>query len=162
MNDFESAFTALIGNEGGYVDNPKDPGGATRYGVTQRVARKHGYMGDMRELPLETARAIAKAEYWTPAGCDKLEAHVAFQVFDGAYNSGVAQSVKWLQAAVGATMDGRFGPQTQAMAAAKDPDDVCLMYDAARLLFLASLPTWPTFGRGWARRIAFNLQRAAS
>src|SRR6266478_2656628 len=62
--NFDSAFAALIGNEGGYVFDPRDPGGETMYGITSRVAAKHGYAGAMRDLPLELAKSIAKTEYW--------------------------------------------------------------------------------------------------
>ena len=161
MTGFESSFQDLIGNEGGYVDNPSDPGGATRYGITERVARAHGYSGDMHELPLETAREIAKAEYWTPAGCEHLDDRLAFQVLDGAYNSGVAQSVKWLQQAAGAVQDGVFGPATLSAVNAKGTDMLIERYNAHRLMFLTNLPTWETFGKGWARRIANNLLKAA-
>ena len=57
MNSFDDAFDALIGNEGGYSNNPKDPGGETMWGITARVARAAGYTGPMRDLPRDTAKA---------------------------------------------------------------------------------------------------------
>lgn len=162
MADFDRAFSALVENEGGYSNNPADPGGETMWGITQRVARSHGYAGSMRELPLSIARAIAKAEYWDPVKGDQLPEPLGFQVFDGAYNSGVAQASKWLQQAAGVTADGVIGPATLAAVAAAPALSLVAKYNAARLLFLAKLPTWPSFGKGWANRIANNLQRAAS
>jgi lysozyme family protein len=159
MTAFDDAFAQLIDNEKGYSNNPADPGGETMWGVTARVARKHGYAGAMRDLPLSFARAIAKAEYWDPYRCDDMPAQVAFQVLDAAYNGG--HPAQWLQQAVSATVDGDIGPKTLAKVNAVDPDDICLRFDAYRLQYLTDLPTWPTFGRGWARRIAANLLRAA-
>ena len=156
---FDQAFQALLGNEGGFVDNPADPGGATRYGITERVARRHGYAGDMRELPLDLAKSIAKAEYWDPINCDELPEEVAFQVFDAYYNGGHA--AQWLQQAAAVDVDGKIGPLTIAAVKAADPDKIVMRFDALRLKYLGSLSIWPTFGHGWANRIADNLLRAA-
>lgn len=159
MTTFDRAFAALIGNEGGYSNNPKDPGGETMFGVTARVARAHGYTGPMRDLPLSFARAIAKAEYWDPYKLDEVPAQIAFQVLDAAYNGG--HPAQWLQQAAGVTADGVIGPKTLEAVAAAEPAALCARFDAYRLQYLTDLPTWPTFGRGWARRIAANLLRAA-
>jgi lysozyme family protein len=161
MSAFDDAFAALIANEGGYSNNPADPGGETRFGVTARVARKHGYTGAMRDLPLETAKQIAKTEYWDAVRGDELSPRLAFELFDGAYNSGPPQAVKWLQRALGVTVDGAFGPATMAAIATFPSEDKLIgRLDAYRLLFLADLGTWPSFGRGWTRRVANNLLRA--
>ncbi len=157
---FLSAFAALLGNEGGYVDNPADPGGATMWGITQRVAQSWGYDGDMRDLPQETAQAIAYNKYWQPYQLDALPPDVAFQVFDGVYNGGPA--VRWLQQAAGVAQDGVMGPATIAAANAAPPAAVIGRYNAVRLLYYAELVTWASFGRGWARRVANNLLRVAA
>lgn len=161
MSAFDGAFVALIGNEGGYSNNPADPGGETMWGITARVARRHGYEGAMRDLPQATAKQIAKAEYWDAVRGDELSPRLAFELFDGAYNSGPPQAVKWLQRALGIAVDGAFGPATMAAIAAFPSEDKLIgRLDAYRLLFLADLGTWPSFGRGWTRRIANNLLRA--
>nr|WP_295741574.1 glycosyl hydrolase 108 family protein [uncultured Acidocella sp.] len=155
---FAAAFQRLLGNEGAYVDNPADPGGATMWGITERVARSWGYDGDMRALPRSTAEAIAYNRYWQPYQLDSLPASVAFQVFDAVYNGGPA--VLWLQRAAGMPadqQDGAMGPKTLAAALDVLPAQLIARFDAQRLLYLADLGTWPTFGRGWARRIANNL-----
>jgi lysozyme family protein len=152
MSAFDDAFEALIGVEKGYV---VDNGGPTMYGVTQAVARANGYTGDMRNLPLSTAKAIAKAKYWDVYRCDELDPRIGFQVFDAAYNGGYV--VKWLQQASGAAADGKFGPDTLAAVKATDPDKLIARFDAYRLLYMADLDVWPTYGRGWARRVANNI-----
>jgi lysozyme family protein len=159
MSTFDAAFADLIGNEGGYSNNPADPGGETMWGVTARVARANGYPGSMRDLPLSFARAIAKAEYWDAYRCDEMPSQVAFQVLDAAYNGG--HPAQWLQRAVGVAEDGMIGPKTLAAVKAADPLAMCLRFDAYRLQYLTELNTWPTFGKGWARRIAANMLRAA-
>lgn len=157
--NFDLAFSALLGNEGDYVDNLADPGGATRYGITQRVARANGYGGDMRELPLDEARRIAKTEYWDKYQCDLFPLEISFQVFDAAYNGG--HPVQWLQQAAGVPADGIIGPATTRAILGTDSYKIVMRFDALRLKYLASLGTWPTFGRGWTNRIADNLLRGS-
>jgi lysozyme family protein len=150
--NFDAAFTALIGNEGGYSNNPADPGGETMYGITKRVAVKHGYTGDMHDLPLDLAKSIAKAEYWDTCNGDGLPDLIDFQVFDASYNSGPERAREWITKAWDV-----FDAQPEG-----NKDRIIMRFDAYRLLFLYSLPTWPSFGRGWAKRIANNLLRAAA
>lgn len=156
--NFDLAFDALLGHEGGYVDNPQDPGGATRWGVTERVARAHGYAGDMREFPVERAKQIARREYWDAVQADQLPAPLRYAVFDAAYNSGPTQATRWLQGALEVKADGVIGTQTRLAAQQCAPDRVRAQMLGARLEFMTTLPTWRTFGKGWARRIAALLQ----
>lgn len=160
MTSFDDAFDALIGNEGGYSNNPADPGGETMWGITQRVARAYGYTGPMRDLPRDTAKAIAKKLYWDPLRLDELDARVAFQIFDANYNGG--HPVIWMQGAAGAKVDGLIGPGTIAAVQAVDPLRFMLRWNALRLNYFTSLKTWLDFGKGWARRIANNLMKGAS
>ncbi len=151
--NFLTAFDKLLKHEGDYSDHKDDPGGKTRYGVTEAVAREAGYRGDMRELPLDLARRIYKERYWDAVQAESLPADVRYIVFDGAVNSGVAQSAKWLQRACGVKDDGVIGPQTIRAANALSPDGLKRKILAQRLRFMAKLPNWPAFGRGWANRI---------
>jgi lysozyme family protein len=160
MSTFDDAFTALMVNEGGYVDNPADPGGATRWGCTERVARAHGYTGAMQDLPQSFAHDVAKAEYWDKYLCDQFDGRIGFQVFDAAYNGG--HPAQWLQMAAGVTADGQIGAQTIAAVRATDPLKIIMRFDAARIRYLDSLPVWPAFGKGWMNRIADNLIRGAA
>lgn len=152
--DFEEAVGKVLQHEGGYVDHPNDPGGATRYGITEAVARRVGYRGDMRELPLDLAKRIYRNDYWNAVRADELPAAARYVVFDAAVNSGPGQAARWLQAALGVTVDGAIGPKTIAAAQAMDGAELKARILSQRLKFMASLPTWPSFGRGWARRIA--------
>lgn len=152
--NFDQTFHKLLGHEGGFVDHPDDPGGATNWGVTERVARQHGYTGPMRELPVEMAKDIYRKSYWAPVRADDLPAPIRYAVFDAAVNSGVGQAARWLQRALGVADDGKIGPLTVAAANMADPEQLLRRMLAQRLKFMTSLSTWPSFGRGWARRIA--------
>lgn len=157
MKNFKDAFDELMGTEGGFWDDPV--GGATMWGVTERVARLWGYKGRMQDLPLNVAQDIAKKEYWDRYQCDKMPITIAFQVFDTAYNGG--RPVHWLQDAVGVEADGDLGPVTLAAANAADPCRVALLFNYERLRYMTSLKNWSPNSRGWARRIAANLKHAA-
>lgn len=156
--NFEAAFFKLLGHEGGYANHPSDPGGETMWGVTKSVARENGYDGPMKALPVDVAQAIYKRQYWDAVKADALPAAVRYAVFDGAVNSGVGQSVLWLQRACGASADGKIGPRTIAAAHAMDGDKLLAAILAQRLRFMTSLSTFPAFGRGWSRRIADLLE----
>lgn len=156
--NFDQAFHRLLGHEDGFVDHPSDPGGATNWGVTQAVARANGYKGHMRDFPVDMAKAIYWRQYWVPIKADDLPPAIRYAVFDAAVNSGAKQAVKWLQRAIGVNDDGVVGPQTMTFARAANPDFVLRRMLGDRLQFMTELKTWQTFGRGWARRIAEELQ----
>lgn len=158
--NFDQAFDLLMGHEGQYSNNAADPGGETMWGITAKVARASGYVGDMRALPRDTAKAIARAQYWLPSKADILPDEIQFDMFDTAYNSGVTRANKLLQLAVGVPDDGVVGPQTLRAVAAQKPLFISMRFNAERLMYLTSLPTWGAFGKGWARRVAVNLRTA--
>ena len=153
---FLDAFTALIGNEGGYT---VDDGGATMYGITQRVAQDNGYTGDMHDLTIAEAQQIAKTQYWDKFHCDAFDPRVAFQVFDAAYNGG--NPVSWLQVAAQVQVDGIIGAQTISAVNSADPMKIILRFDAQRIKYLADLRVWPAYGKGWMNRMANNMILAA-
>jgi lysozyme family protein len=156
--NFLTAFEKLLKHEGGYSDHRDDPGGKTRYGVTEAVAREVGYRGNMRELPLELAQRIYKDKYWDAVQAENLPADVRYPLFDAAVNSGPAQAAKWLQRACGVKDDGVIGPQTIRAANALHPEGLKRKMLAQRLRFMATLANWPAFGRGWANRICDLLE----
>ena len=152
----EQALTRLFGEEGGYVDDPNDPGGATRWGVTERIARAAGYTGDMRDYPQSDAAAIYREGFWGKVRANELPEELRFSVFDAAVNSGPEEAARWLQRALGVTADGIIGPATIAAAAAAQ--GLVARYNGIRLAFMADLPGWEHDGKGWARRVAAILQ----
>jgi lysozyme family protein len=152
--NFDTAFHKLLGHEGGYVNHPSDPGGETNWGVTIKVARANGYTGPMRDLPVSVAKDIYRKDYWIPIRAEELPPKLRYAAFDAAVNSGVRQSVIWLQRACGASADGIFGPATLRAVRAADEHDMFVKMLSARLRFMSDLSSWPAFGRGWARRIA--------
>lgn len=122
----EEIFNAILGKEGGYVNNPADKGGATRWGITESTARAHGYAGDMRVLPRETALTILTADYWTGPRFDlvaSVSPLIAAEICDTGVNMGPSVPSKWLQRWLTALNsggslypdlipDGAIGPRT--------------------------------------------------
>lgn len=161
MSNFDKAFIELLGHEGGYSNNPADPGGETNWGVTVAVARENGYIGSMKDMDQSAAKAIYAKKYWLPT-FDDLPYPVAFQVFDAAVNSGVGQAVRWLQRAVGVADDGKIGPVTMKAVLEADPVKTVVLFNAERLMFMTNLSTWSSFGKGWARRVAANLKKGVA
>lgn len=151
---FDQAFKMLLQHEGGFSNHAADPGGATRFGVTEAVAREAGYRGDMRELPLDLAQRIYKDRYWDAVRAEELPTAVRYAIFDAAVNSGPRQAIRWLQRAVGAKDDGILGPVTMALVRDANQEKLVRVVLAERLRFMSTLSNWPAFSRGWARRIA--------
>lgn len=156
----------VLAYEGGYSNHPDDPGGVTLEGVIQRVY--DGYR-TRKGLPQKELTAgmrstaawkrerdeIYRTQYWDACRCDELPPGIDFVVFDGAVNSGVSQSSKWLQRALGVPADGHIGAATIAAANAHmDHDELVADICARRMAFLQQLRTWPTFGKGWAARVS--------
>jgi lysozyme family protein len=151
--NFDKAFHELLGHEGGYSDHPDDPGGATMWGVTQRVARANGYTGRMQDLPVEVAKKIYKKDYWDAVQADTLPEDIRYAIFDAAVNSGPVQAIKWLQAVLGVEQVGVLGPKTKAALTA-NTKPLKAKYLGIRLRFMTDLRNWSSFSKGWARRIA--------
>ena len=157
---FDEAFTLLIGHEGGYVNNPRDPGGETKFGISKR-----SYPGeDIKRLTLDRAKAIYLSDFWIKAGCHRVELpdDMRFDLFDMAVNSGAKQAIKTLQRSVGvpeSNVDGLWGKQTTSYLTRLPTWRLCVRFNAARLDFMTSLPNWPDASKGWSRRIAANLMR---
>ena len=156
--DIRTALKQLLEFEGDYSDISADPGGRTRFGVTEAQARAAGYLGEMKSLPLSVAESIYKKYYWDAVRADDLPERLRYAVFDAAVNSGPSQAAKWLQKALNVTADGSIGPQTIAAANKADAEDIRNSMLSQRLLFMARLPQWQVFGRGWANRIATILE----
>lgn len=154
MITFEEAATRLLGHEGRYVFNPKDPGGETNWGISKR---SYPHV-DIKNLTKEGALEIYMRDFWRPL----TDAHpaVRFQAFDFAVNSGIQTATRKLQQAIGVADDGHWGPRSAAALNAMELNDVLMKYAALRLMFMTDLSVWSEFGKGWARRIAKQLMYA--
>lgn len=154
------ALTLMFGNEGGYANNPKDPGGPTKYGITHRTLAAHRGVSavtadDVKRLTLSEAELIYRKSYWVQSGGDVLPAGLDYAAFDFGVNSGPARAIKSLQKVVGVAQDGIVGGKTVA-AVNEYPggvDDLIVAYCDERMRFLRALRTWGSFGRGWTIRV---------
>ena len=155
--NFDVAFDRLISHEGGYVNNPADPGGETQWGISKRSYPDL----DIKALTREDARAIYRRDFWDRINGNSLHDGVAFQLLDFAVNSGIETAVRYWQRALGVTDDGHWGPVSEKAAAKMSESDQIMRLNAERLDFLSRLNAWQSFGRGWARRIANNLRFGA-
>ena len=154
--NFDKAFERLIGHEGGYVNDPRDPGGETKFGISKRSYPAE----DIKGLTLERAKAIYRRDFWGVAGCDAVPDAMKFDLFDMAVNSGPVTAIKTLQRSAGVTPDGLLGPITlQALNSTPAPRLVA-RFNGHRLDFMTDLRTWSVFGKGWAKRVASNLKEA--
>lgn len=155
--NFSKALEHLLRSEGGYSDHPQDPGGRTNLGVTQAVWEdwidRSVSEDEMKALTPAKVAPLYRELYWDRIKGDKLPAGVDYCVFDAAVNSGVSRAAKWLQTTVGAVADGAIGEQTLKQVLLTNPQMLIDKYSAIRLEFLKGRSTWPTFGKGWERRV---------
>lgn len=158
--NFDTAFDLLISHEGGFSNRPfaDDPGGATMYGVTEKTARASGYTGDMRNFTLSQAKEIYKRQFWDACQCDAMPDPIRYPLFDAAVNSGVNQSIKWLQSCLGVKVDGALGAVTKQAANMASPQILRQQMIGKRLSFMTRLDNWHANAKGWSRRIASILE----
>lgn len=168
MNDtLEDALAFTLGNEGGYVNHPADPGGATNFGIIQRNLDRWngahpelGFPGDVKDLTKEQASAIYRADYWRWDGLS--DAPAAIKLFDIGVNCGLEVAVKLLQKAINTlavppiAVDGRAGPATIGAANAQPPQALmqalCQTQKDYYLSIVDRNPTQSVFLKGWLRR----------
>jgi lysozyme family protein len=155
--DFNTAFDRLISNEGGYVNDPQDPGGETNWGICKRSYPDV----DIKNLTRDGAKAIYLRDFWQRGQMDKLPSSVAFQAFDFAVNSSIETALRKLQKAVGVADDGHIGPVTLAAIQAMHPAKVIMLYVAERLDFWRHLRTATKFCPVWMGRAADDLRYGA-
>lgn len=160
--NFEKSLQFTLVYEGGYVNDPQDPGGATMRGITQKVYDDYRAGKQLNKRPVAQLeelelRDIYKARYWDMVFGDQLPPGVDYATFDYAVNSGVSRAVKELQKIAGTVQDGVMGPATlaavlgyvSAHGAISMSDRICM----DRSAFLRSLSTFPRFGKGWMTRV---------
>ena len=155
--NFNEAIERVLGHEGGYVNNPADPGGETQWGISKRSYPNV----DIKALTRPQAVEIYRRDFWSAVNADDMPDGVAYQTLDFAVNSGVGTAIRYLQRALGVADDGHFGPVSIAAAKAISESDQIMRLNAERLDFMRKLRTWPTFGNGWAGRIVANLRYGA-
>ncbi|MFP4518253.1 MAG: glycoside hydrolase family 108 protein, partial [Oceanicaulis sp.] len=156
MAQFERALEVVLKWEGGFSNNPADPGGATNLGITQETLRlwRGAPVGveDVRNLTLEEAREIYRTLYWDVCRCAEMEWAAALMVFDAAVNHGPRQAALFLQRVVDVEADGTIGPLTLAATNA-NPETVAEEVGARRMAFYGELANFGIFGFGWSRRL---------
>lgn len=156
---FDICLPRILKHEGGYVNHPKDPGGATNKGIIQRTYdswrdRQGQRRQSVRNISDAEVAAIYKRDYWDEVSGDDLPAGVDYAVFDFAVNSGIHRASQFLQRQVGVADDGKIGPATLAAVAKADAGKLAADLCDARLFWLQRLPHWSTFGKGWGARVA--------
>lgn len=157
---FPACLKIVLKHEGGYVNHPKDPGGRTNLGVTQRVWE--AWVGrevteqEMRALTADMVAPLYRQKYWQKVRAHELCPGLDLHVFDFGVNAGPARAIRYLQMMVGTQPDGKFGPATM-----KSVSNYINQYGAAKAVtrygelreqYYRQLRTFPTFGRGWLRR----------
>lgn len=153
---FEISFDRLIGHEGGYVNDPTDPGGETNWGISKRSYP----LLDIRNLTREDAKLIYYRDFW--GAVTGIKNSIKFQVFDAAVNHGIGAAIRMLQRAIGVADDGHWGPISTGVANTLSDSDVLMLFIAERADYFTKLANWPTAGKGWIRkRICDNLRFAA-
>lgn len=157
MANFLEVFDRLMGHEGNYSNDPNDPGGETKWGISKREYPNL----IIKELTREQARDIYLRDFWNPLQMMLLPFSVAFQLFDFAVNSGIRTAIRYFQRALGVADDGFFGPISKKAMEESNETDMIMRLNAERLEFMTKLKNWPFHGKGWARRIANNLRFGA-
>jgi lysozyme family protein len=156
-NSWDRAFDMVIAHEGGYVDHPSDPGGATNLGCTQAVWEQ--FVGhevtkdDIKALTKENVKPLYKKRYWDAIYGDALPSGLDYCLFDCAINSGVGRAAKFIQQIVGVPADGAIGNNTLTAISQINPITLINEFSDKRQSFLESLPTFGTFGKGWTKRV---------
>lgn len=154
---YDEAIGRVLRSEGGYVNNSRDPGGPTNFGITIAVYRQNGHQGataaDVKAMPLAEARRIYRLRYANPCGFDALPAGLDYAVLDYAVNSGVGRATKVLRRICALAENAPFSAVLTAIGK-REIKSVIAAYNAERLRFLQSLKTWGTFGKGWGPRVA--------
>jgi lysozyme family protein len=163
--NLEAALKHVLQHEGGYVNHPKDPGGATNRGVTQRVYdayrdRQGVARRSVRAITADEVADIYKRQYWDAIRGDDLPSGLDYAMFDYAVNSGPRRAAQDLQREVGADVDGVIGNMTLRDVGKSDVHDLIDRLCARRMRFLKGLKHWSTFGKGWTRRVTDVLEIA--
>lgn len=154
--DFLTAFTLVVAVEGNYVNDPQDPGGETKFGISKRSYPNL----DIKSLTLDSVKPIYLADFWNKLRCDDLPDAIRHFVFDTGVQCGEDWAAMSVQRAVGALPDGNIGPRTLAEVKARDPNQILRLIFVDRAFHYASDPNVRRFGRGWFARL-FDISKLA-
>lgn len=156
-DNFDEALQRILADEGGYTNDPNDPGGPTNYGITIYDARMYWKRDatalDVRNMPIDAAKQIYRTRYWDAMRCDDLPDGLDYAVMDYGVNSGIGRPPRVLEKLMGLTVDGTFDDVLISRIAERDADYLIDKLCDERLAFLQSLRTWRYFGRGWGARV---------
>jgi len=157
QSNYNDSLTRVLKDEGGYSNDPHDPGGPTNYGITLNDYRlyinSNGQAEDVKNMSLDQAKTIYKSKYWDAQNCDQLPSGLDYVVFDYGVNSGIGRSTKVLQRKVGVAADGKIGPATIAAVNKQDKKQLINAICDERMAFLKGLSTWQYYGKGWTNRV---------
>lgn len=156
MEAFDRAFALVVGEEGGYVNDPTDPGGETKYGISKRSNPDV----DIKNLTLDGAKKIYRG-VWDNVRGDELPWPLAAYVFDAAVNQGPQAAVKTLQHVLGIEQDGEIGTHTLVAVSEHDWEDGLPRYLAQRAMRYAGTRNFLVYGEGWLFRL-FRLSTTAA
>ena len=164
--NLEQCLKWILESEGGYVNHPKDPGGATNQGITQRTYNSYRRLHkkgeqDVKDITQEEIKEIYQKYYMAPIYFDKLPAGIDYSMLDYSVNSGPYRAIKTAQKLVKTAKDGIMGPVTlKAIQDLEDklwnqfdPRKFVVLYNRYRLEFLKGLKSFKDFGKGWGNRL---------
>jgi lysozyme family protein len=167
VRDFAPALAFTLDREGGFVNDSRDPGGATNLGITRqtlsRWLQRSASVAEVQALTMNVASAIYQAWYWKPITGDALPAGVDLMVFDMGVNSGVHESAVELQQVLGFQgddVDGDIGPMTLGATDRANARDLIDKLAAAQEARYRSLAGFADFGDGWLARLALRTTEA--
>jgi lysozyme family protein len=167
MKTFDHCLKIVLKHEGGFVNHPQDPGGATNLGITKATyeqwVKRTVTIEEIRALTVKDVEPIYRKQYWDRMRCENLPLGLDLVVFDFGVNAGPGRSIRFLQKIVKVKEDGVIGPLTiNAALNIHNPVFGVMEFKKLRLEYYSRLPTFPTFGRGWSRRTEEVTQEALS
>lgn len=151
---FDKAVDIIIKHEGGYVNDPRDPGGETKYGISKRV---YPHL-DIANLTIDDAKKIYKKDYWDANYCDELPEKIRLMVFDTSVNQGVGAAGRLLQQSLKCKVDGAIGPKTIKTAKLMEPEILLAEFASHRAVRYSKTKNFDIYGRGWLKRL-FSIAR---
>jgi lysozyme family protein len=155
--EFSDVMAVILQVEGGYVNDPSDPGGETKYGISKRAYPNI----DIPNLTSNTASALYMRDYWTPLQCDKLPPKLRLSMMSFGVVAGVRTAIITLQSAVRAVPDGVLGPQTLAAIAQQDSQELLARFGAKQIVHYSTSPVASKYLDGWAYRSFLMVAKSA-